>query len=77
MGRITGKLVAQSRDVSVYVTDDERVIVHDEFKLDHWEVDNPAEELREFLEPGAYVDAMEAGAKGRFVIYDSIRSPPC
>lgn len=59
-GRITGKQIANSRDLDVYLTDDERVILHDKFRLKHWVLQDPSEDLREQLEPGAYADAMNA-----------------
>ena len=58
-GRITGSVIAISDDLTVYLTDDERVLVHDSNKLRYWEVDDAQEELRD-LTGGAYQDAMDA-----------------
>ena len=63
-GRITGQLIASdetSRGVlDVYLTDDERVLLHDDGKCSVLELENPADELRENLSPGVYAVAMHA-----------------
>jgi post-segregation antitoxin (ccd killing protein) len=59
-GRITGRLIASSGDIDVYLAEDERVLVHDRFKLKYWEEDDPQENLRDVLEPGSYRTAMNA-----------------
>jgi hypothetical protein len=62
-GRIKGKLIAGAPGVSVYLTDDERVIVHDEDRSEYHELeDHPAEYLRNWFprDPGAYAEACEA-----------------
>src|SRR4051812_41274753 len=43
-GRVTGKVIAGDADRDVYLTDDERVIVHDRNTADYYVVDAPAEE---------------------------------
>ena len=53
-----GALVAQNRDgVAVYLTDDERVIVHDADKREYWVADDPAEDLRHVLDDDDYTAA--------------------
>jgi hypothetical protein len=61
-GRITGAEIAYNdrNDVTVYVTDDERVIVHDADRARYEVLDNPAEQLRHWLTDGLYVEAMHA-----------------
>jgi len=53
-GRITGARIAVGPECSVYLTDDERVIAHDEDRLDYYEMgdSDPAEWLAEWLQPG-------------------------
>jgi hypothetical protein len=46
--------------VTVYLTDDERVLAHNAYRLSYSEISDPAEELRDMLEPGEYQDAMTA-----------------
>lgn len=58
-GRITGVEIAESRDDTVYVTDDQPVIVYNRFRLSYEVVDDPENDLRG-LEPGAYTQAMDA-----------------
>jgi hypothetical protein len=59
-GRLTGARIAshESRDVDVYLTDDERVIVHDIKRGDYWEIEDPGEELRNWLDDESYFEAM-------------------
>jgi hypothetical protein len=69
-GRITGKEIAYDERsghsvIKVYLTEDERVIVHDDANLRYYDLSddpgtNVAEELRQWLSPGAYSDAMHA-----------------
>lgn len=61
-GRITGAMLVRTNDdIEVYLTDDERVIVYDENKTEHWELDNPVAELRDWLVSDAdYAEAMKA-----------------
>lgn len=59
-GRITGRVIAVSGDLTVYLTDDERVLVHDAFRTKYWQAHDPQEELRNLLEGGAYQGAMAA-----------------
>jgi hypothetical protein len=60
-GRITGWRIAEgSHDVAVYLTDDERVIIHDAGNLKHWESSNYAEDLRRELDDDAYIEAMHS-----------------
>ena len=70
VGRITGKEIAhdEAAEATVYLTDDERVIVHDGKNGRHWEIEDPAEELREWLNDAAYCDAM--GALGETPVID-------
>jgi hypothetical protein len=59
IGRITGKLIADDDRNQVYLTDDERVIVHDTHRMGYWEVEYPEQELSE-LSTAAYTAAAEA-----------------
>ena len=64
-GRITGRSIAATEDheeIEVFLTTDERVIVYYGKKNEYHVLDNPAEELREWLSdaPAAYFDAMTA-----------------
>ena len=59
-GRITGTCIAESGDVSVYLTEDGRVIGHNASRLEHRVFDDPETSLREALWPGAYQEAMSA-----------------
>jgi post-segregation antitoxin (ccd killing protein) len=59
-GRITGAVIASDGgDVTVYLTDDERVLVHDVGRLDYYEVQDPESEL-EGLPHGLYFEALTA-----------------
>lgn len=58
-GRITGSLIAEDRDLTVYLTNDERVILYDPSRAAYWEIEDPEEELRS-LERGAYAAACAA-----------------
>jgi hypothetical protein len=60
LGRITGRAIAVSGDVDVYLTTDQRVLVHNTSTLEHWEVDDAKGELLDFLEPGAYQQVLNA-----------------
>lgn len=68
IGRFDGVPIAEDRNVSVYLADDERVILYDEKKGKHWVLDNPVDELREELGDEAYLDAM--GALGETAVVD-------
>jgi hypothetical protein len=61
-GRITGKEIAYEplRDISVYLTDDKRVIVHDGDNLQYRIIDDPVDQLRGWLPPALYADALYA-----------------
>jgi phage I-like protein len=61
-GRITGAEIAanERNDVRVFLTDDERVIVHDGENLKHWVVEDPVEELHAWLDDDQYVAALRA-----------------
>ncbi len=61
VGRITGKEIAfdDRAEKTVYLTTDERILVHDAHRNDYFEVDDP-EELRDALHEGAYIDALNA-----------------
>ena len=60
-GRFTGVFLAELRDgTGVYLTDDERVIVHDPIKLRYWEAENAEDDLRELLDDGDYIEVMSA-----------------
>jgi hypothetical protein len=43
VGRLSGKLLAEARDVFVYLTDDERVIVYDAKRLEYHEIEHLTE----------------------------------
>ncbi len=61
-GRITGSQIAydESGDVTVFLTDDERVIVHDGKRMKYWVLDDPEEQLRGWLGPAEYYEAVDA-----------------
>ena len=46
------------RDVTVFLTNDERVIVHDGQTMKTWTLADPAKELHDWLPPGQYALAM-------------------
>jgi hypothetical protein len=51
-GRITGTAIdSDDKGREIYLTEDERVIVYDESKLDYWIVEDPERELEGW--PGA------------------------
>ncbi|MBA3383269.1 MAG: hypothetical protein H0T20_01270 [Actinobacteria bacterium] len=62
VGRITGALIASDHrdEVTVYLTTDERVIVHDERDAKYHELRDPVTQLRDWLSDGAYADALRA-----------------
>ena len=47
-------------DVSVFLTDHGRVIVHDGHAMSSWTVAEPEQDLRDWLPPGQYDLAMSA-----------------
>ena len=61
-GRLTGQLIAydERTTASVFLTTEERVILHNPDKLQMWEIEYPVEELRDALDEGPYIDAMNA-----------------
>jgi len=60
-GRLVGTMIAEGRnDVFVYLTDDERVLVHDNRHSKVHEIEDEEAELREWLEEEQYVEAMNA-----------------
>lgn len=61
-GRIAGTVLAEDvrHDVTVFLTDDERVIVYDERRSQHQIIDDPEDDLRGWLSDGAYTEAMNA-----------------
>jgi post-segregation antitoxin (ccd killing protein) len=54
--RLTGTPIAED----VYVADDERVFYYDARRLDLVEIQDPEEELRNYLDEGDYIEAMNA-----------------
>lgn len=60
--RFTGVRLAveNRRDVEVFLTDDERVLVYDGEKLDYSVVDDAEGELRDLLADDQYIDVMNA-----------------
>jgi len=59
--RFTGVLLAENRAGSeVYLTDDERIVIYEPEHERYHEVDDAEEELRDWLEPDTYVDAMNS-----------------
>jgi hypothetical protein len=58
-GRITGRVIAEDEPITVFLTDDERVLVYDEKRLAYWEADDPQEDLRD-LSDAEYAAAMQA-----------------
>jgi post-segregation antitoxin (ccd killing protein) len=60
--RITGTDIARNddQDVDVYLTERENVVVHDGDKLRYWVLNDPENDLRGWLSPADYTDAMLA-----------------
>jgi hypothetical protein len=64
LGRITGTLLARGRDCAVYVTDNERIVLYDEVRLAYYNLDDPEEELKKWLDEDDYLTACnELGIK--------------
>lgn len=61
-GRIVGKEIAYNEkdELTVYLTEDRRVLLRDGNKLKYWQIDDPVEELRGLISPGEYAAACEA-----------------
>ena len=61
VGKFTGKLLGETDRVSVYLTDDSRLIVYDTEKLRHWD-DVDVGDLQDWFphDQGVYVDVMHA-----------------
>ena len=59
---VTCRLIAydEGRDVSVFLTDRDRVFVHDGRTMRNWTLADPKVELRDWLPPGQYDLAMNA-----------------
>ncbi len=57
-GRFAGVVLAEDRNATVYLADDERIMVYDDRKCAVHEIDNPEEELRDWLDDDAYVEAI-------------------
>jgi hypothetical protein len=59
---ISGRVIAydDQLDVTVFLTNDERVIVHDGHTMNTWTLADPASELHDCLPPGQYTQAMSA-----------------
>lgn len=59
---VTCRLIAYDdrRDVSVFLTDRDRVFVHDGPTMNNWTLTNPKDELRDWLPPGQYALARDA-----------------
>lgn len=47
-------------DVAVFLTDRDRVFVHDGHAMNNWTLTDPKEELRDWLPPAQYELAMDA-----------------
>jgi hypothetical protein len=60
IGRLTGKLIASDDTNDVYLTDDERVIVHDTDAATFYVTDDPREDLQRLKREEGYLDAMAA-----------------
>ncbi|HUF69808.1 MAG TPA: hypothetical protein VMM79_14285 [Longimicrobiales bacterium] len=56
-GRFTGTLIAEGRDSAAYLTDDDRVLVHDWKNDSIIEIEDAEEELREWLPQDGYIEA--------------------
>jgi len=59
-GRLIGTVIAEGQDVVVYVTEDERVLIHDESRSTVHQIEDAESELRELLDEEAYLEAMNA-----------------
>lgn len=59
---ISGRVIAydDQLDVTVFLTNDERVIVHDGHTMNTWTLADPARELHDWLPPDQYAQAMSA-----------------
>ena len=63
---IPGRVIAydDELDVTVFLNNDERVIVHDGHTMSTWTLADPAKELHDWLPPGQY--ALVMSALGRY-----------
>jgi post-segregation antitoxin CcdA len=61
-GRITGARIASNdyKDIEVFLTNDERVILYHGDSMRFWAIEDAAEELRDSLVPSEYAAAMRA-----------------
>jgi len=61
-GRLRGVQITEenNRGESVFLTEDERVILYDSERLAYWEVDDPENELEDRLPQGDYARVMHA-----------------
>ena len=60
VGQFVGTSVVEDRDVQVFVTEDERVLLYDASKMQVHEIDDAQEELRDWLWDPAYAEAGHA-----------------
>lgn len=58
--RFAGTRLAYAGNIEVYQTDDERFIVYDAHHLNYSEVDDPEEDLPDWLNQDEYIDVMNA-----------------
>lgn len=60
IGQFTGKLIVEDEgDREVYLTEDGRTLLYDPMKMELDEIEDPQEELRNWLREDAYMEAGE------------------
>lgn len=60
VGRITGALIAEQAELEVYLTDEENVVVYDSGKRRYWVLNDPADQLADYVTGDALIEAMTA-----------------
>ncbi len=60
VGRITGRMIAETQDAQVFLTEDERVFVYDESGPRYWQSEDPEGDLRGVLDTDGYMEALNA-----------------
>ena len=58
IGRVIGWEIAESDDVRVFLTEDERVLLYDEGRSNYWTLKDPKEDLRDWLDDEEYLRAL-------------------
>lgn len=61
VGRVTGRMIAESNTVRVLLAEDERVLIYDESTSRYWESEDPESDLSGLrLDEDAYIKALAA-----------------